>query len=267
MRERDAAAYHDYKWPYGAHTVLHRSPAGASRRQQADLVFEQPAATGPGDLLPQSRKGAANAEGRAAQSDHRDRRTATGLSRRSDQRDVHRVRVAARLPRVRRARRVAPVAQTARAKCRCWNRTTTRSRSPARASKAFGLAQKSRVITSGRPLEGRMPTETINWSLLDREYDRPTHDPVRLTAGRIEWQTVCRSEVEAGRCRDRIEGRASRRRNDRRTMRRQRITLESFEEPDTSDSAGQRPTHTTPRRTRAVAMRAFRSSLPARRKS
>ena len=26
MRERDASAYHDYKWPYGAHTVLHRSP-------------------------------------------------------------------------------------------------------------------------------------------------------------------------------------------------------------------------------------------------
>ena len=26
LRERDAAAYHDYKWPYGAHTVLHRSP-------------------------------------------------------------------------------------------------------------------------------------------------------------------------------------------------------------------------------------------------
>ncbi|MBL7039556.1 MAG: hypothetical protein ISR77_13055 [Pirellulaceae bacterium] len=26
LRERDAAAYHDYKWPYGAHCVLHRSP-------------------------------------------------------------------------------------------------------------------------------------------------------------------------------------------------------------------------------------------------
>ncbi|MFV1967491.1 MAG: LamG-like jellyroll fold domain-containing protein, partial [Pirellulaceae bacterium] len=26
MRERDAAAYHDYEWPYGAHCVLHRSP-------------------------------------------------------------------------------------------------------------------------------------------------------------------------------------------------------------------------------------------------
>jgi hypothetical protein len=26
MRERDAAAYHDYRWPYGAHCVLHRSP-------------------------------------------------------------------------------------------------------------------------------------------------------------------------------------------------------------------------------------------------
>ena len=26
MRERDAAAYHDYQWPYGAHCVLHRSP-------------------------------------------------------------------------------------------------------------------------------------------------------------------------------------------------------------------------------------------------
>ncbi len=26
MRERDAAAYHDYQWPYRAHTVLHRSP-------------------------------------------------------------------------------------------------------------------------------------------------------------------------------------------------------------------------------------------------
>jgi hypothetical protein len=26
LRERDAAAYHDYRWPYGAHTVLHRSP-------------------------------------------------------------------------------------------------------------------------------------------------------------------------------------------------------------------------------------------------
>ena len=26
MRERDAASYHDYKWPYGAHCVLHRSP-------------------------------------------------------------------------------------------------------------------------------------------------------------------------------------------------------------------------------------------------
>ncbi len=26
MRERDAAAYHDFKWPYGAHCVLHRSP-------------------------------------------------------------------------------------------------------------------------------------------------------------------------------------------------------------------------------------------------
>ncbi len=26
MRERDATAYHDYTWPYGAHTVLHRSP-------------------------------------------------------------------------------------------------------------------------------------------------------------------------------------------------------------------------------------------------
>ena len=26
LRERDAAAYHDYQWPYGAHCVLHRSP-------------------------------------------------------------------------------------------------------------------------------------------------------------------------------------------------------------------------------------------------
>ncbi|MFO7905589.1 MAG: LamG-like jellyroll fold domain-containing protein [Planctomycetota bacterium] len=26
LRERDAAAYHDYEWPYGAHCVLHRSP-------------------------------------------------------------------------------------------------------------------------------------------------------------------------------------------------------------------------------------------------
>ncbi|HID75592.1 MAG TPA: hypothetical protein EYP56_06295 [Planctomycetaceae bacterium] len=26
FRERDAGAYHDYKWPYGAHTPLHRSP-------------------------------------------------------------------------------------------------------------------------------------------------------------------------------------------------------------------------------------------------
>jgi len=26
LRERDAAAYHDYKWPYGSHCVLHRSP-------------------------------------------------------------------------------------------------------------------------------------------------------------------------------------------------------------------------------------------------
>lgn len=26
LRERDAAAYHDYTWPYGAHCVLHRSP-------------------------------------------------------------------------------------------------------------------------------------------------------------------------------------------------------------------------------------------------
>jgi len=26
LRERDAAAYHDYRWPYGAHCVLHRSP-------------------------------------------------------------------------------------------------------------------------------------------------------------------------------------------------------------------------------------------------
>jgi len=26
LRERDASAYHDYRWPYGAHCVLHRSP-------------------------------------------------------------------------------------------------------------------------------------------------------------------------------------------------------------------------------------------------
>jgi hypothetical protein len=26
LRERDAAGYHDYRWPYGAHCVLHRSP-------------------------------------------------------------------------------------------------------------------------------------------------------------------------------------------------------------------------------------------------
>ncbi len=26
LRERDAAGYHDYQWPYGAHCVLHRSP-------------------------------------------------------------------------------------------------------------------------------------------------------------------------------------------------------------------------------------------------
>ena len=26
LRERDAAAWHDYRWPYGAHCVLHRSP-------------------------------------------------------------------------------------------------------------------------------------------------------------------------------------------------------------------------------------------------
>lgn len=26
LRERDAGAYHDYRWPYGAHCVLHRSP-------------------------------------------------------------------------------------------------------------------------------------------------------------------------------------------------------------------------------------------------
>ncbi len=46
LRERDAAAYHDYQWPYGAHCVLHRSPLVRQAVNQLTLYLNNVPAHG-----------------------------------------------------------------------------------------------------------------------------------------------------------------------------------------------------------------------------
>jgi hypothetical protein len=51
------------------------------------------------------------------------------------------------------------------------------------------------VVTSGPPLQERMPQEKIDWTLLGREYE-PPRTILALDGRQNQWDVVCRSEAE-----------------------------------------------------------------------
>ncbi len=192
LRERDAASYHDYQWPYGADTVLHRSPLVRQAVSKLTMVLN--------NLPPQDQATCYLSPVKAL---------------RTRQVVLHHptIEIGGR-------RLVFPIDLTSREviefespdDCRVYDergvllqRLIPQGELPVLKSNdnqiAFtcegtpGFRSRAEVtlVTSGSPLAGRMPTQSINWSLLAREYDSPR--TIQAIDGRQnQWQTICRSE-------------------------------------------------------------------------
>jgi hypothetical protein len=233
LRERDAAAYHDYQWPYGAHTVLHRSPLVRHAVNKLTLYLN--------NLPPQDQATCYLSPVKAL---------------RTQKVVLHNPSIE-----ISGQRLVFPVDLTSRMyiefesprDCRLYDERgellqwlTPQGEVPVlksndnrvaftcEGSAGFRSRAEVTLITSGSPSTGRMPTETINWPLLAREYDSPR--TINAIDGRQNhWQTICRSEskppdVEIELSIEQVGGETTA--YDAPTA----ITLESFEPPGESDT-------------------------------
>ena len=194
MRERDAAAYHDYKWPYGAHCVLHRSPLvrhvvskltaylnnlppddevtcylspiKALRTQKT--VLRNPAIEIEGKRLvfPVDLESGMYIEFESP-----------GDCRLYDERG-------------RLLQWLQPQGDVPRLVSKDNTITLT-----CQGTEGFRSRAEVTVITEGLPLSDRNPADQIDWSLLRRQYESP-HTIRAIDGQQNQWQVLCRPEAE-----------------------------------------------------------------------
>jgi len=194
LRERDAAAYHDYQWPYGAHCVLHRSPLVRHVVNKLTLYLNN---LPPGD------------EATCYLSPIKALRTRKVV--------LHHPTIELDGKRL-----VFPVdlesgmylELESADDCRLYDergnlveRLTPQGDLPAlspgdnrlaftcEGTKGFRSRAEITVITCGPPLTGRMPKDQIDWSLLRREYE-PPRTILALDGRENQWDVLCRPEAE-----------------------------------------------------------------------
>ena len=197
MRERDAAAYHDYKWPYGAHCVLHRSPLVRHAVSKLTLYLNN---------LPPKDSVACHL---------------------SPIRALRTRKVVLRNPTIQVAGKqlVFPVELTSgmfiefdsMTECRLYDERgelvdylTPEGDVPVIAADdnavafscqgpdGFSARAEVTVITSGEPLRGRRAKDEVKWELLRREYE-PPRTICALDGRQNGWQVLCRPGQEQAR--------------------------------------------------------------------
>lgn len=194
LRERDAAGYHDYKWPYGAHCVLHRSPLVRHAVNQMTAYLN--------DLPP-------GEEVQCILSPIKALRTRKVV--------LHNpaVEVAGR-------RLVFPVDLESgmfiefesMSDCRLYDErgnllqwvhpegdalaltaNENQIRFDCEGPAGFRSRADVTVIASGEPLGERMPDDRIDWKLLDREYE-PVRQINALDGRQNQWDVVCSPQAK-----------------------------------------------------------------------
>ena len=195
MRERDAAGYHDYKWPYGAHCVLHRSPLvrHAVNKMTAYLNDLPPGEEvqcklGPIKAL-QTRKvvlhhPAVEVGGRRLvfpvdlESGMYIEFESMDDCRLYDERGnlLEHLRPEGKVPNLR--------SDANEVRFDCDGTDGFRSRA------------EVTVITGGAPLRERMPDDQIDWSLLGREYE-PARQISALDGCQNRWEVFCPPQMKS----------------------------------------------------------------------
>ncbi|HQX49958.1 MAG TPA: hypothetical protein PLR25_08625 [Planctomycetaceae bacterium] len=231
LGERDAAGYHDYQWPYGAHMALHRMPLVRHAVSKLTAYLN--------NLPPQEQATCYLSPVKAL------RTRKVVLHHPTIEIDGRRL--------------VFPVDLTSgmfiefespddcrvydeRGELLQWlkpqgevpmlqpndNQVTFTCEGTA----GFQSRANVTLVTSGAPLAGRRPLETIDWSLLAREYDNP-RTIMALDGHQNKWQTICRNEAKSADVEievsiDQLGGETTA--YDAPTA----MTLDSFEPPDAS---------------------------------
>jgi hypothetical protein len=194
LRERDAAGYHDYQWPYGAHCVLHRSPLVRPVVSQLSVYLNN---VPPSDTA------------RCSLSPLRALRTRKVVLRNptveiNGQRLVFPVDLESGMV----------IEFESPDDCRVydergqllqWLRPPSHAPTLADGDNSIGFACKGTegfrsraevtVITEGSPIQGRRPQEEVDWSLLGREYEYP-RTICSLDGRQDQWHIACRPEAE-----------------------------------------------------------------------
>ncbi|MHB8903191.1 MAG: hypothetical protein ACYC6Y_30895, partial [Thermoguttaceae bacterium] len=189
FRERDAAAYHDYRWPYGAHCVLHRSPLVRQAVSQATLYVnnlppgdEATFALGPIKAL-RTRKvtlhePAVEIAGRRLVFPAN---LESGMYIELESMDDCRLYdERGNLLRWLQPRGEIPLLAPGdnRVKFLCTG------------TEGFPARAEVTVVTGGDPLTGRMPDDQIDWKLLDRQFE-PARQIAALDGRQNRWNVYC----------------------------------------------------------------------------
>lgn len=193
MRERDAASYHDYKWPYGAHCVLHRSPLVRPVVNQLTVYLNNlPAGE---DVVCQL-------------SPIKALRTRKVVLRNpAIEVNGHQVLFPVDLE------SGMYLEFNSRNDCRLYDerglllqRVIPQGKLPMLAEaenqlgftcdgpEGFRTRAEITVMPSGEPLRGRRPDDQVDWSLLSCEYDAP-RTILALDGVQNRWETCCRAGV------------------------------------------------------------------------
>ena len=228
MRERDAAGYHDYKWPYGAHCVLHRSPlvrhavsklsvylnnlppkgeikcclGPVKALRTRKVVLHNPTIELGGRRLvfPVDLTSGQYIEFESADDCRLYDERGTLLGRLKPQGD---------LP------TLGPKANKLTFTCQ--------------GIEGFQSRAEVTVVASGPPIEGRMPNDKIDWKLLDREDENPRTISA-LDGRQNQWRVPCRPEAKHAEARIELNVQQVGSPTDAYDAA-SALTLESFEEP------------------------------------
>jgi hypothetical protein len=190
LRERDAAAYHDYQWPYGAHCVLHRSPLVRHAVNKLTLYLnnlppheEATCCLGPIKALRTRKVVLGNPAIEIG-----GRRVAfpvdleSGMYIELESPDDCRVYD----ERGRLVQRLKPQGDVP-----TLSPGDNRLAFTCQGTEGFRSRAMVTAIACGPPLRGRMPDDEIDWSLLRREYEHP-RTILAIDGRQNEWSVSCR---------------------------------------------------------------------------
>ncbi len=197
MRERDAAAYHDYSWPYGAHTALHRSPLVRQAVSRVTIYLnnlspgsETTCYLGPIKALRTRKSVLHNPSLRLANQQivfPVDLDSGMYIEYESPENcrvyDPH-----GNLLRWVRPTGAAPTLMTG-----ANTLAFTCQDQQEHGTQGFRTRAAITVITHGAPLRGQRPATEIDWSLLQREYE-PPRTIVSLDGNQNRWAVLCRPD-------------------------------------------------------------------------